>query len=333
MKNTALIGILAVLVLEAGCMMGPKYKRPAVNVPQEYRTPEPQLATQASSLGNEQWWQLYQDPVLTQLIHTAIAQNYDVRIAAARVLEAQAQLGITRANQFPSASVGADIYSQQNAKVTNVFPAYQVNAGQLNLSVIWNLDFWGKYRRQTEAARAQMLASEWGQRAVISSLVANVATAYFQLRALDSEIEISKRTLGSRQQSLQLTKVLETHGSASDLDVSQSEQLVYTASESIPDLERQIRQQENLLSILLGENPGSISRGQALTEQPVPEAVPAGLPSELLERRPDVRQAEEIIVAANAQIGVAKASFFPSISLTGAGGLESNALNRFINAP
>src|SRR3989475_8931683 len=306
MKNTALLGILAVLVLEAGCMMGPKYKRPAVNVPQAYRTPEPQLATQASSLGNEQWWQLYQDPVLTQLIHTAIAQNYDVRIAAARVLEAQAQVGITRSNQFPSASVGADIYSQQNAKVTKVFPAYQVNAGDLNLSVIWNLDFWGKYRRQTEAARAQMLASEWGQRAVISSLVANVATAYFQLRALDSEIEISKRTLGSRQQSLQLTKVLETHGSASDLDVSQSEQLVYTASESIPDIERQIRQQENLLSILLGENPGSISRGQALTEQPVPEAVPAGLPSELLERRPDVRQAEEIIVAANAQIGGAK---------------------------
>src|SRR3989440_1791553 len=333
MKNTALLGILAVLVLEAGCMMGPKYKRPAVNVPQEYRTPEPQLATQASSLGNEQWWQLYQDPVLTQLIHTAIAQNYDVRIAAARVLEAQAQVGITRSNQFPSASVGADIYSQQNAKVTKVFPAYQANAGDLNLSVIWNLDFWGKYRRQTEAARAQMLASEWGQRAVISSLVANVATAYFQLRALDSEIEISKRTLGSRQQSLQLTKVLETQGSASDLDVSQSEQLVYTASESIPDLERQIRQQENLLSILLGENPGSISRGQSLTEQPVPEAVPAGLPSELLKRRPDVRQAEEIIVAANAQIGVAKASFFPSISLTGAGGLESNALNRFINAP
>src|SRR3989475_9213952 len=333
MKNTALLGILAVLVLEAGCMMGPKYKRPAVNVPKEYRTPEPQLATQASSLGNEQWWQLYQDPVLTQLIHTAIAQNYDVRIAAARVLEAQAQVGITRSNQFPSASVGADIYSQQNAKVTKVFPAYQVNAGDLNLSVIWNLDFWGKYRRQTEAARAELLATEWGQQAVISSLVANVATAYFQLRALDAELEIAKRTLGSRQQSLQLTRVLETHGSASDLDVSQSEQLVYTASETIPDLERQIQQQENLLSILLGENPGSITRGLALTEQPVPEAVPAGLPSDLLERRPDVRQAEEIIVAANAQIGVAKASFFPSISLTGTGGLESNALNRFINTP
>src|SRR5580698_2537572 len=205
MKNTALVGILAVLVLEAGCMMGPKYKRPTVDVPQQYRAPAPEQAAQASSLGNEQWWQVYQDPVLTQLIHTAIAKNYDVRIAAARVLEAQAQVGITRANQLPSARVGADVFSEQNAKVTNRLPAYQVNGGELNLSVIWNLDFWGKYRRQTEASRAQLLATEWGQRAVISSLVANVATAYFQLRALDNELEVSKRTLASRQQSLKLT--------------------------------------------------------------------------------------------------------------------------------
>jgi multidrug efflux system outer membrane protein len=199
--------------------------------------------------------------------------------------------------------------------------------------VIWNLDFWGKYRRQTEAARAQVLASEWGQRAVISSLVANVATAYFQLRSLDSELEIAKRTLGSRQQSLQLTRVLESHGGASDLDVSQSQQLVYTASETIPDLERQIEQQENLLSILLGQNPGAIPRGRPLTEQPAPQNVPAGLPSELVDRRPDVREAEANIIAANAQIGVAKADFFPSIALTGTGGLESNALNRFISGP
>jgi len=332
-KAALLIGMVTALGLMTGCLMGPKYQRPAVNVPQEYRAPAPQQAAQASSLGNEQWWQVYQDPVLTQLIHTAIAQNYDVRIAAARVLEAQAQVGITRADQLPSANVGADIFSQQNARVTNLFPAYQVNGGELNLSVIWNLDFWGKYRRQTEAARAQLLATEWGQRAVISSLVANVATAYFQLRALDSELEISKRTLGSRQQSLQLTQVLERHGSGSGLDVSQAEQLVYTASETIPDLERQIEQQENLLSILLGENPQSVPRGRALTEQPVLESVPAGLPSELLERRPDIRQAEQIMVAANAQIGVAKASFFPSLSLTGLGGLESNALHQFISRP
>jgi outer membrane protein, multidrug efflux system len=333
MKTTALLGIVVVLVLEAGCLMGPKYKRPSIDVPQEYRAPAPQEAAQASSLGNEQWWQVYQDPALTQLIHTAIAQNYDVRIAAARVLEAQAQVGITRANQLPSANVGADVFSQQNAKVTNLFPAYQVNGGELNLSVIWNLDFWGKYRRQTEAARAQLLATEWGRRAVISSLVANVATAYFQLRALDSELEISKRTLASRQESLKLTHFLENHGSASGLDVSQAEQLVYTASETIPDLERQIQQQENVLSVLLGENPQSIPRGRALTEQPVPQNVPAGLPSELLERRPDVRQAEENVVAANAQIGVAKAAFFPNLSLTGLGGLESNALHQFITTP
>jgi multidrug efflux system outer membrane protein len=324
---------LTIAVLLAGCTVGPNYKRPTVNVPTDYRDSMTAPTAAASSLGDGNWWQVYQDPVLVQLIHTALQQNYDARIAATRVLEAQNQLGIVRANQFPSASLGTGVFSEGNAKVTSLFPSYQVDAGQLNLSVIWNLDFWGKYRRQTEAARAQMLASEWGRRAVTSSLVANVATAYFQLRALDSEFEIAKRTLGSRQQSLKLTSTLVTHGSASDLDLNQSEQLVYTASETIPDLERQIRQQENQLSILLGENPGPIARGRTLTEEPVPVAVPTGLPSELLERRPDVRQAEEATVGANAQIGVAKAAFFPSITLTGTGGLESNQLGRFISAP
>jgi outer membrane protein, multidrug efflux system len=331
MKNLAFLPV--VIVALAGCAVGPNYKRPTVSVPTDYRAAMPSPTASASSLGNENWWQVYQDPVLTQLIHTALQQNYDVRIAATRVLEAQAQVGITRANQLPSASVGAGVFIQQTPKDSNLFPAFGVNAGQLNLSVIWNLDFWGKYRRQTEAARAQMLASEWGQRATMSSLVANVATAYFELRALDSELEISKRTLASRQRSLELTHVLFSHGGASDLDVSQSEQLVYTASETIPDLERQIEQQENVLSILLGGNPQSIPRGRAITEQPIPDSIPAGLPSQLVERRPDVREAEENIVAANAQIGVAKADFFPSLSLTGMGGLESNALNRFISAP
>lgn len=335
MKNLAYLPILTIFM--AGCMVGPRYTRPAVTMPTNYRaampaqTPPPTASP--SSLGNENWWQVYQDPVLVQLIHTAIRQNYDVRIAATRVLEAEAQLRITRSNQLPSAGVGANLFSQGNAKVAKLFPAYEVNAGELDLSVIWNLDFWGKYRRETQEARAELLATEYGQRAVISSLVANVAAAYFELRALDSQLDVAKRTLATREQSLQLTQVLYNHGSASDLDVSQSEQLVYTASETIPDLERQIEQEENLLSILLGENPGPISRGRALTEQPVPETVPVGLPSELLERRPDIRQAEENIVAANAQIGVAKADFFPNISLTGLGGLESNALNRFISTP
>lgn len=336
MKKLAFLSVITILM--AGCMVGPNYKRPLVSAPADYRNASPAQtaptpAAPPSSLGNENWWQVYQDPVLVQLIHTALEQNYNVRIAATKVLEAQAQLGITRSDQFPTASVAADVYSQQNAKVSKLFPAYQVNAGQLNLSVIWNLDFWGKYRRQTEAARAQLLASEYGQRAVMSSLVASVATAYFQLRALDSQLDIAERTLTDRQQSLHLTQVLATHGSASDLDVSQAEQLVYTASETIPDLERQIAQQEDLLSILLGENPGSIPRGRPLTQQLMPDTVPAGLPSELLERRPEIRLAEENVVAANAEVGVAKASFFPSFSLTGTGGLESNALNRFIHAP
>jgi len=276
MKKLALLPIFIVL---AGCAVGPNYKRPAVNLPTAYRAPAlAQSDDPAASLGNEKWWDVYQDPVLAQLIHTALQQNYDVRIAATRVLEAQAQLGITRANQFPSASIGAGVSSQQNAKVSSQFPAYEVNAGQLNLSVIWNLDFWGKYRRQTEEARAQLLATKWGQQAVISSLVANVATAYFQLRALDAELEIGKRTLGSRQQSLQLTRLLETHGSASDLDVSQSEQLVYTASETIPDLERQIEQQENALSILLGENPSSIPSSNLSRSNPRRIASPSACP-------------------------------------------------------
>ena len=199
--------------------------------------------------------------------------------------------------------------------------------------MIWNLDFWGKYRRQTEAARAQLLATEWGQRAVISSLVANVATAYFQLRALDSELEISKRTLASRQQSLKLTEFLESHGSNSGLDVSQSQQLVYTASETIPG--------SGAANSAAGKRAQHPARRKSPIHSPRtrayrtarPRDVPAGLPSELLERRPDVRQAEEIMVAANAQIGVAKASFFPNLSLTGLGGLESNALHRFITHP
>src|SRR5258708_16853301 len=179
MKKAALLGILSVVVVEAGCMMGPNYKRPTVSVPTGYRSAMPDQPAAAASLGNEEWWDVYQDPVLADLIHTALQQNYDVRIAATRVLEAQAQLGITRANQLPSASVGASIYSQQNAKTSNQFPPYQVNPGQLNLSGIWNLDFWGNYRRQTEAARAPILVSERGQRAATSSTDPQTRTAAY----------------------------------------------------------------------------------------------------------------------------------------------------------
>lgn len=327
--------VLALLVATSiGCEVGPKYNRPAINTPPAYRggptggTP----AASAQSLGDEKWVDVFQDPVLQQLINTALKQNYDVQIAATRVLQAQAQLGITRANQFPMIGGGVQIISERNPKVAGSLVSYQTNVGEVALSAIWNLDFWGKYRRQTEAARAELLATEWGRRAVLSSVVASVAAAYFQLRELDMALQIAKNTLSSRQNSLHLTNVLADHGSASLLDVRQSEELVYTASEAIPDLERQIAQQENALSTLLGENPSDIARGAQLAEQPVPAALPAGLPSELLERRPDIREAEENLIAANANIGVAKAAYFPSISLTGTAGFESYSAKRLLDA-
>jgi len=322
MKKLVTVALVLFLI---GCTVGPKYQRPALTAPSSYRgATEDQFSTRSvESLGDEKWSQVFQDPVLQQLIRTALQQNYDIQIAAARVLEAQAQLGITRANQFPMAAAGVEGYSERNPKIANSFPAYEANDAELDLSVIWNLDFWGKYRRETAAARASLLASEWGRRAVITSVVSNVAAAYFQVRELDLALQISKSTLTSRQDSLRLTNVLNRYGSASTLDVRQSEQLVYTASETIPDIERQITQQEDALSILLGENPDAIPRGRALTDEPTLPTVPTGLPSELLERRPDIREAEENLVAANAQIGVAKAAYFPSISLTGTAGFES----------
>lgn len=330
MKRLALAGFAAALGTLAGCMVGPNYKRPVVAVPPTYRgaTPSP-----LASLGNEKWWRVFRDPVLDKLIHTAVAQNYDVRIAATRVVEAQAEVGIIRSNEFPSASASTGLLSQQNPKVSKVFPSFEENTGHLSLSVIWDLDFWGKYRRETEAARATLLGTEWGQRAVIASVVSSVAAGYFQLRALDAELAIAKGTLAMRQDSLRLTQVLEQHGSASLLDVSEAQQLVATAAGAIPNLESQIAQQENALSILLGQNPGPIPRGLALTSQAEPPQVPVGLPSELLDRRPDIFEAEASLVAANADIGVLKAALFPDISLTGTGGFESYALNRFLSTP
>jgi outer membrane protein, multidrug efflux system len=320
-------GYLAFGLLLTGCMVGPNYRRPAIDAPGAYRGDSQSSIASAESLGNEKWWGVFQDPVLQQLIRTALEQNYDLRIAASRVLQAQAQLGITRANQFPTVSAGTQVFSEGNPKISSSFPSYQANAGEVDLAVVWNLDFWGKYRRQTEAARASLLSSQWGHRAVLASLVSSVATDYFTLRELDWALDVSKKTLAARQDSLRLTSVLAKSGSASALDVRQSEQLVYTAAETIPDLERQIALQENSLSILLGRNPGPIPRGRELTEQPNPPEIPVGLPSELLERRPDIREAEATLVAANAQIGVAKAAYFPSISLTGTAGYESFALN------
>ena len=343
----SLLGFVAVL---AGCAVGPNYQRPLVDVPTAYRR-LPQNQTEAAtsdrkpnseadqaakartvSLGDEKWWEVFQDKELQGLVRTALQNNYDVRIAAARVSEAQAQLGITRADQFPTLGGGSGIDSQRSSK-SGPIPAFELTQGQVNVSASWNLDFWGKYRRATEAQRAVLLSQEWAQKAVVSSLVAGVASGYFQLRELDLELEISKRTLASRNESLQLTSLRTQHGIDTMLDQRQAEQLVYAAAAQIPDLERQIGQQENALSILLGRNPGSIPRGLKLTDQPHAPEVPVGLPSALLERRPDIREAEANLMAANAQIGVARAAYFPQISLTGTGGYQSPALTSLFTGP
>jgi multidrug efflux system outer membrane protein len=332
--RTVLSIACSLAVLITGCTVGPNYKRPNVDVPADYReaTAADLSSNTAPAFGDMKWWTVFQDEQLQQLIRTAQKNNYDVRIAASRVLQAQAQLGITRADQYPNVSGGADINSTRYPKTTISQP-YQLNTGQLALTAAWELDFWGKYRRATEAARANLLASEWNQRAVMNTLISNVATSYFQLRELDLQLEIAKQTLASRQESLKLTEALEQNGSTSLVDVRQAEQLVYTASETIPAVQKQIAQSEDLISTLIGANPGEVVRGRKLVEQPHEPTVPAGLPSTLLERRPDIQQAEQKLIAANAQIGVARAAYFPDISLSAEGGFNSNALSRLFSSP
>ena len=332
-ERLSLLILCASVIWLSGCAVGPNYKRPDVSVPASYRGQTASPAAKIDpALGAEEWATVFQDQELRRLIRGALQNNYDVRIAAARVQEARAQLAITRADQFPTLSGGGNITSQRDS-ASGPIPGFELTQGALSVSAAWNLDFWGRYRRATEAQRARLLAQEWAQRAVISSLVANVASGYFQLRELDLELEISKRTLSSRSESLKLTAMRTEHGIDTMLDQRQAEQLVYTAGAQVPDLERQIEQEENALSILLGNNPGAIPRGLKLTEQPHAPEVPAGLPSELLERRPDVREAEENLVAANAQIGVARAAYFPQISLTGSGGYQSSALSNLFTGP
>lgn len=324
--------ITLVALLASACTVGPNYHRPAVSVPPTYRGTAASPPRAAVSFGEEKWWEVFQDPQLQALVRTALKQNYDVRIAAARILQAQAQLGIARGNQLPTAAAivaGND----QRAPRSSLFRAYDTSYNELGLGFQWELDFWGKYRRATEAARDQLLANNWAQQQVTSSLVASVASAYFILRAQDLQLHISQRTLASDQDSLRLTQLLVDHGATSLLDVRQAQQLVYNASGAISSIEKQIRQQEDLISTLLGENPGDVARGLELTDEPHSPEVPAGLPSSLLERRPDIREAEAQLMAANARIGVAKAAYFPDISLTGVGGFQSIPLSQLFTGP
>ena len=325
--------VVVAFLLLAGCTVGPKYRKPPVAVPDVYRGLDPNAGPQsANSLGDERWWTVFEDPRLRDLIHTALAQNYDVRIAATRVLEAQAALGITRADQFPMIGAGISASNERVPK-TAITPEFETSPTALNLSLVWELDFWGKFRSATKAARASLLATEWGQKAVISTVVSDVATAYFQLLDLDAQLEISRITLASRKDSLRLVEIRAQGGTTSMIDVRQSEQLVYGAAAAIPDLERRIEQQENFISILVGRNPGPVIRGKSLSETAIAPTVPAGLPSSLLSRRPDIQSVEQNLIAANAQIGVARAAYFPQITLTALGGFQSAALSELFTGP
>lgn len=329
--------LAAALALAGGCAtVGPDYARPDVPVPDTFRG-DPAAAQVAgagqASLGEQEWAAIFADDTLRQLVSTALRDSIDLKIAAARLLQAEARSGITRSALFPEIDARASVQGQRTSVGVTDGDARTAGVGQLGAAIGWEPDFWGKYRRASEAAQAEIRATEWGRRAIVTSLIGQVASGYFGLRALDLELEIAERTLQTRQESLRLTQIRESGGVTSLVDVRQAEQLVYGAITVIADLRRLITQQENYLSVLVGHNPGEVVRGQPLTDQMVPPAVPAGLPSALLERRPDVQLAEQQIVAANAGIGVARAQYFPQIGLTGSGGLASTALSSLFSGP
>jgi multidrug efflux system outer membrane protein len=303
-----------------------------VKVPGEYRgAPPPAPTPPAETFGDMKWWTVFQDPVLESLIREALTNNYNLQIAAARVAEASASLGITRANQFPSVSASAGIENTRSRFIPGTLGAPTFDRATIQAAYI--VDFWGQYRRATEAARATLVSTEYGQEVVRATLVSDVAVAYFQLRQFDTQLDYSKQTLAADQEILKINIVKFKGGESAKTDVLQAQVLVQQAEAQIISLQQSIEQTENALSILLGRLPGPIARGISLTEQPHLPEVPTGLPSALLERRPDVRQAEEVLVSANANVGVAKAAFFPQIALTGHFGVESTSLTSFLQGP
>jgi multidrug efflux system outer membrane protein len=312
--------------------VGPDYQRPAVDAPGAYRTAASDTNAPAgtNTFAEVGWWKVFQDPQLTAYIGESLTNNWDIKIIAARVLQAEAALRIARSQFFPTVNAGGDLVtSRASQNGLSPVPA-GVNPQQGYGDVFagmsaYEVDLWGKIRRANEAARARYLATEDAQRTVRQTLVAQVATAYFGLLALDYDLEIARRTLAARTNSLALTAAREEGGVAAMQDVAQAKILVYGAEASIVDIQRQREQQENALCILLGRNPGSIQRGEGFARQQVRAEVPAGLPSSLLERRPDIRFAEQELVAANANIGQAKAAFYPQLTLTGFYGFQSVA--------
>ena len=337
MKRSILVLLLTSLM--TSCTVGPKYQRAKVQAPSVYRgVADPAGQPDPQTLADTKWFDVFKDDKLQELIRSALVSNYDLREAVARVDQARASYGITRSDQFPTITGSSDITTERISRsgsltLPEVFKRDRTFGSVLLNLLTFEVDVWGRLRRATEAARADLLASEETRKAVVTTLVSDVATSYFNLRELDFELEIAKRTLTSRQESLRIIKLRQERGVSNMLEVRQAEQLVYSATEVIPATEQAIEQQENFLSFLLGKNPAGVERGRGLTEQQMPPSVPAGLPSDLIERRPDIRAAEQNLISANALIGVAKAAYFPRITLTGFLGFESTQLsNLFSNS-
>jgi multidrug efflux system outer membrane protein len=329
----AIISMIVVMAL-GGCMVGPDYKRPTLDMPQSWRFED----AAAKDTANTAWWGQFDDPVLNGLIQIALQENKDVKIAAARVEQFLGQYGTTRAALFPQVGAGASASRQRASQVTgptplenfsNASPTY--NNYEIYLNANWEIDLWGKLRRATEAARADLLSGEEARRAVLLTLVSSVASSYVNLRDLDKQLEIAKQTAGVREEGYKLFKLRFEGGIISLLELSQVKSEYEEALSRVPVYEKLIAQQENALSVLLGRNPGPIPRGKSIDELVLP-GIPAGLPSDLLANRPDILQAEQNLVAANANIGVAKAQYFPTISLTGLLGYASNDLSKLFTS-
>jgi multidrug efflux system outer membrane protein len=321
----ALVALTAVLT---GCAVGPNYHRPAVTAPEQVRGAS---AAEAASLADRPWWEVFGDDALKSLIDEALKNNYDIREAAWRVEEFRARAGVARADFYPQVQYQGQVSRSRQSDFV-VPGSTAVTLYDVNLGLSWELDLWGRIRRLSEAALAQYLSTEEARRGVLLSTVANVARAYFELRELDARLEIARRTTDAFRETLDLFSRQLAGGIASQLEVSRAEGAMRNAAGAVSDLERQIVAQENLIGFLLARNPGPVTRGATLTGQALRPEVPAGLPSSLLERRPDIRQAEQELVAANASVGAAMASFFPTISLTGAFGGVSTELSSLFPA-
>jgi multidrug efflux system outer membrane protein len=330
MRRFAAAVIMTLLL--AGCMVGPDYRRPVVESPQSWRFAEQEARDQINTL----WWEQFGDPVLNELIGKALQENKDLLIATARVEEFRGRYGVARSPLFPQIGAGASAGRMRTTQQGQIpLPASAQNpVNQYDASFVasWEIDFWGKYRREAESARATLLATAEGRRSVILSIVASVAGAYVNLRDLDRQLEIARRTAASREQSYRIFTQRFEGGLISELELSQVKSEYEQALATIPAVEKAVSQEENALSVLLGRNPAPVLRGKTIDDLKLP-AVPAGLPSELLENRPDIRQAEQELISANAQIGVARAQYFPDISLTSMFGWESTNLSRLFSGP